>query len=481
MLPRTILSAIWKTAFFPVLDFFAILLGSSLVYLVRYRWYSSTTFDVENVLRGSNYVVLSIGVAVSIVTVLALLGLYEVNKKLTPWKVFINFVIGVFGVLLPIIIFYLFNDNTRVNLLNGLVVSRFILASGGFFILYCLIMGRILVWVADEVLYRFGIGQTEVVVIGNEEQTIVHYLESRPHIRKVHNFHELNENVLKTITQYINSGKISEIYLYSRKDPLENTLATLAERKKILFRFLPHGFNRFAAFTLHPVIVDEHFFLEMVHTPLQGWLVVLKRVFDIVFSCAFLFLFSWLYALIALAIKLDSKGSILYMNERIGADGRVFKLFKFRRFKQEFCTSEKNAAALKVEAELIKSQNMKKDKGPLYKIENDPRMTRVGRFLEKTSLDELPQFLNVFLGTLSVVGPRPHQPREVAKYKDHHYKVLNVKPGVTGFAQINGRSDLTFEQEVFYDTYYVEHWSFWLDMWIVIKTPFVISFKRHKG
>jgi lipopolysaccharide/colanic/teichoic acid biosynthesis glycosyltransferase len=105
----------------------------------------------------------------------------------------------------------------------------------------------------------------------------------------------------------------------------------------------------------------------------------------------------------------------------------------------------------------------------------------VGKFIEKYSLDELPQFINVLLGNMSVVGPRPHQPREVAKYANHHFKVLNIKPGITGLAQINGRSDLSFEDEVSYDTFYVEHWSFWLDLWIVCCTPFVILFKSHKA
>ncbi|NJL97059.1 sugar transferase [Candidatus Gracilibacteria bacterium] len=117
----------------------------------------------------------------------------------------------------------------------------------------------------------------------------------------------------------------------------------------------------------------------------------------------------------------------------------------------------------------------------MYKLADDPRMTRVGKFLEKTSLDELPQFFNVMKGDMSIVGPRPHQPREVKKYRDEHFKVLNIKPGITGMAQVNGRSDLTFEKEVFYDKYYVEHWSFWLDLWIIVKTPFVILFKRQKS
>ena len=147
--------------------------------------------------------------------------------------------------------------------------------------------------------------------------------------------------------------------------------------------------------------------------------------------------------------------------------------------KKEFCVTDDNAKALEVEQKLIEQKDIRGD--VLYKIKDDPRTTRVGRFIEKYSLDELPQFINVLIGNMSVVGPRPHQLREVAKYSSHHFKVLNIKPGLTGMAQINGRSDLSLDQEVAFDTYYVENWSFFLDLEIIFKTPFIVLFKRHKG
>ena len=101
--------------------------------------------------------------------------------------------------------------------------------------------------------------------------------------------------------------------------------------------------------------------------------------------------------------------------------------------------------------------------------------------MEKTSLDELPQFFNVLLGNMSLVGPRPHQPREVAQYQKHHQRVLDIKPGITGLAQISGRSDLSFDQEVELDTYYIENWSLLLDLRILLKTPFVVLFRKHRN
>ena len=128
------------------------------------------------------------------------------------------------------------------------------------------------------------------------------------------------------------------------------------------------------------------------------------------------------------------------------------------------------------EAKLIKKQNSKH--GPIYKIKNDPRVTPFGRFIRKWSIDELPQFVNVLKGEMSIVGPRPHQPREVEKYDKEHSVVFAIKPGVTGLAQISGRSDLTFEEEMRLDTLYVERWSLWLDIIIFIKTPFILFKKR---
>ena len=113
-------------------------------------------------------------------------------------------------------------------------------------------------------------------------------------------------------------------------------------------------------------------------------------------------------------------------------------------------------------------------KGPLFKIKNDPRVTKLGKFLRKTSIDELPQLFNVLLGNMSIGGPRPHLPEEVDNYKSHHKGVFAIKPGITGLAQINGRSNLDFEDEIKLDFYYIENWSMWLDFKIILKSITVV-------
>jgi lipopolysaccharide/colanic/teichoic acid biosynthesis glycosyltransferase len=133
-------------------------------------------------------------------------------------------------------------------------------------------------------------------------------------------------------------------------------------------------------------------------------------------------------------------------------------------------------AALAREEELIKLHNTRT--GPIYKIGNDPRVTPFGRWLRRWSIDELPQFFNVLKGDMSLVGPRPHQPREVDAYQPHHRRVLAIRPGITGLAQISGRSDLSFEDEVRLDTWYIENWSPALDLYILLKTPFAVLYRK---
>ncbi len=172
----------------------------------------------------------------------------------------------------------------------------------------------------------------------------------------------------------------------------------------------------------------------------------------------------------AILIKLESSGSIIYKNERVSKNG-VFKTYKFRSMFLKYCVGDGygDNKALEFEEELIKKQNTKD--GPVYKIGRDPRLTKIGRFIRRWSIDEFPQFFNVLFGNMSLVGPRPHQPREVIKYEKHHKKVLAIKPGITGLAQISGRSDLSFEEEVKLDTYYIENWSLLLDISIILRTP----------
>jgi len=184
---------------------------------------------------------------------------------------------------------------------------------------------------------------------------------------------------------------------------------------------------------------------------------ILKRLVDILISFIGLILLALTFALIALAIKLDSKGPVFFRQERVGKDGRIFKPWKFRTMV---------VGAVK--------------QGLGYNVaRDDPRITRVGRFLREWGLDELPQLINVLKGEMSIVGPRPTLHYQVEQYNDSQRRRLLVKPGITGWALIHGRNLLTWEERIKYDVWYVEHWTIWLDLWIMIKTIWVVLIKRE--
>ncbi|WP_103123617.1 sugar transferase [Nostoc cycadae] len=194
----------------------------------------------------------------------------------------------------------------------------------------------------------------------------------------------------------------------------------------------------------------------------------LKRMFDFCFTALFLLFASPIYLAIAIAIKLDSPGPVFYKQTRIGLSGRQFKVWKFRTMRPDADKLQKELEAL----------NETKD-GIIFKIKDDPRITRIGKFLRRYSLDELPQLFNVLLGEMSLVGPRPLPTRDVDKFLDHHFLRQEVLPGVTGLWQVSGRSNiLDFEQVINLDMSYIENWSLQLDFEILLKTVQVVLKKE---
>ena len=190
---------------------------------------------------------------------------------------------------------------------------------------------------------------------------------------------------------------------------------------------------------------------------------VYKRLLDLIGSSIGLVVTAILYPFIAVAIKLDSPGPVLFKQDRVGKNGRIFKLYKFRSM---YVDAEER------KKELLANNEMN---GPIFKLANDPRITRVGAFLRKSSLDELPQFINIFSGKMSLVGTRPPTPNEVKEYNLPHYKRISAKPGLTGMWQISGRNKITdFDEVVRLDCQYIENWRFTTDLKILAKTCWVV-------
>jgi exopolysaccharide biosynthesis polyprenyl glycosylphosphotransferase len=200
--------------------------------------------------------------------------------------------------------------------------------------------------------------------------------------------------------------------------------------------------------------------LHCGHVPEIGLL--LKRGMDMLLASAILVVLSPLLLAIALAVKLDSRGPVLYFSERLGKKGRVFRCIKFRTMVRD---------ADKTRADVM---HMNERDGVLFKIANDPRITKLGRFLRKYSLDELPQFFNVLRGDMSIVGPRPPLASEVREYKLSHLRRLDVMPGITGLWQVQARQDPSFDNYISLDVTYVDNWSIWLDLKILVRTIGVV-------
>lgn len=194
----------------------------------------------------------------------------------------------------------------------------------------------------------------------------------------------------------------------------------------------------------------------------------IKRLFDFFVSLIFLLLFWWFYLIIAILVSVDDgKGHPFFVQERVGRNGKLFKLYKFRTM------------CLDAEEKKDELMDLNEADGPVFKIKDDPRITKIGKFLRATNIDELPQFINILLGSMSFVGPRPALPKEVAQYSDTDRQRLLVKPGLTCYWQASrNRNDISFEQWMEMDRKYIEDRSLWVDLKLLFLTVTVVI--RHR-
>ncbi len=277
---------------------------------------------------------------------------------------------------------------------------------------------------------------------------------------------------LDDLPNIIRELEIQEVIITDNRIPSEKlfeAMMSIGRKQKVEFRVAPSLFN----FLPQKTSVEQIGVLPMVRLfrePLSDAERFIKRISDIVISTVLLILLSPVWLLIALSIKLDSRGAVLFKQERVGMDGRKFLCYKFRTMKAD-ADERVHREAYRKNIEGVSEANAGDDEKPVFgKVKNDARVTKAGKFLRRTSLDELPQFLNVLKGEMSVVGARPPIPYEVEEYDIWHRKRLDMKPGITGLWQVSGRNRLTFDEMVKIDLYYIENWSLWLDLKIILLT-----------
>lgn len=421
------------------------------------------------------YLMIVFLITIFFIAIFSLLGLYSFKAKRKFWEDFSKTTIGISaGIMMAIFFTFLTREPFS---------SRFIILTFWVFAVFLVPLGRIFLEVLRKRLVgKYGYGIHRVFIVGQNflSVTLAKEFQAKPFLgyrlvaqREVYSL----EDFKKTD----NAVAIDEVIVASLSIS-KNLLLELLDYcriNRIDFKFIPDLFQTKAVNIELETLAGIPVF-EIKRTPLDGWGKIIKRIFDIAGSIIGIIIFSPAMLIAALAIKIESKGPAIYCNERVGLAGN-FNVFKFRSMRAEFCTGKQfepqNERALRYEKMLIKEKGVRK--GPIYKIKNDPRVTPLGRFMRRTSIDELPQFFNVLKGEMSLVGPRPHQPREVLKCGESYRKILSIKPGITGLAQIGGRSDLDTNEELRLDAYYVENWSILLDVQILLKTIPAVIRKRE--
>lgn len=419
------------------------------------------------------------------VLLMALHGLYNIKLTASKIKEFLDIILySFYWFIFFSVAIYL----SKWIVYTGAELPRLILLYTFAFGTVFVILGRILLnWVQSLFIHFKIFSRRNILLINNLKTEEIQHIIS-----------DIKNSGVYTITGYINSEKIDtklkylwgydklekimeensvDEILYIDSDFTKKELFKIWELARIFgirYRYMTNSFDVTKSNTSLSLISGIPV-IEIDNTPLDNWWRVLKRAFDIIFWLIWAIITLPLLILFWLLIKLeDPKWPIIYKNRRIWQNGQIFHLYKFRYMKWEHCVKdaygvdEKTDPALKYEKKLIEEKS--KRNGPLYKIVNDPRKTKIGKFLEKYSLDEIPQFFNVIKGDMSVVWPRPHQPREVKNYDLLHKRLLTIKPGITGMAQVNGRENNTFDDEATLDIFYIENWSFLLDIKIILKT-----------
>ena len=393
------------------------------------------------------------------IVVSASLQLYSLRITLGPWREMGRVILAsLLWVALIMAWFFLVQ--------RQLFFSRLLLVHATFLLTLFAVLLRTLILLLQRQFLRRGIGKRTVLSCGSSPLPVTIEAELLHDIRYKYLGHESSNPAVASrhLTEPI------DLVLHTDPNPTNASAVELIEycrSHQIGYAFVP------------PVFTDVPHQLSIGHiglmpilrfepTPLDGWGRVFKRLVDFIAGWFLLLLLSPLLLLLSLLILLSCGWPIFYVSTRVGQYGRErIPLLKFRTMCRDADQKKKDLSHLSHRTD-----------GPLFKIKNDPRVTPIGHLLRRFSLDELPQLLNVVVGHLSLVGPRPHLPEEVAKYTQPQKRVFTVRPGVTGFAQISGRSNLPFEEEMRLDMRYIEDWSLALDLWILWRTVFVVLFGR---
>jgi len=362
-----------------------------------------------------------------------------------------------------------------LDIFQPLQYSRALFLQAGLIVIPLLSLARLASNWTEGRLRARGVGVARVIIVGAGEigRTVMRTIVAQPELgyqavgfvddnpekgqTDIGRFKALGP--LRNLPRLIEDESVDEVlitlpWMYHRKIM---SVVRECERRQVSARIVPDLFQM----SLSRVDVDDLGGVPLIGVREVGFgrgTLLVKRGMDVLGAVLGLVLGAPILGLIALAIRLDSPGPVVFRQTRVGAGGKRFEMYKFRSMREG------------ADAELEKLSDLNEADGYLFKIRDDPRLTRVGKILRRSSLDELPQLWNVLRGEMSLVGPRPPVPTEVSRYKRWHRRRLDGRPGMTGLWQVSGRSLLSFDETVLLDVYYIENWSLWLDLKILLRT-----------
>ncbi len=459
-------------------DFFALLGAFVIAYIFRV---SLDHRPIANQIGAVEFLQIFTLLVPIVLLIFASLGLYSRAIYDSRVREFGRLIVGSFiGILTVISYDYISNK----PILPGKLVALYALLLG----FTLLILERSVARWLRTALFSYGVGINKILIVGSGRTT-------NELIEKVSDTKHTGQKVVAVIGKespiirkldipvYESIDNLKEMDVdtviqtsYLNDDTLTKDLIARAQDAHIAYQFLPEQTRLYSGNA--SVELYQGLPIVSVHpTALIGWGRLVKRGFDVISSLLFLVVLSPVFVIIGLAIKLtDPRGPILFRQKRLTRFDQEFTVYKFRSMKQKY--SGRGGDEMEIFKKMGRpdlAEEFEKNRG---KVANDPRITRVGRILRATSMDELPQFFNVLRGDISLVGPRAIVEHHAQEYKENRSLMLSVKTGITGLAQVSGRDDLSLQERINLDIYYVQNWSFWMDLGIIFKTVYILLWRK---
>jgi exopolysaccharide biosynthesis polyprenyl glycosylphosphotransferase len=458
-------------------DFTALLTAFATAYLFRV---SLNHTPISEHVQASTYITIVATLLPFFLIVFALLGLYNARVQWQRFEEFGRLILGCF-IGITGVISYSYLANVQIFPARLVTLYGFLLAFS--FVL----VFRTILRALQRMLFRYGIGISNVLLVGDTSLTteLVKLLAdtSATGYRVIgivsKTLHRLPSDSLQFASfseaGIALNGKLHTIIqteLYAL-DAQNDAILVYAQEHHLDYRFIP-GNNKLFVGKIETELFHSIPLIAVHQTALVGWGRVIKRATDVVVSLTVLVLLSPLLIAIALAIRLSDKGPIFFRQIRLTRGNREFRVYKFRSHYMAYS----GMAAEEAFAKMGKPELAITFRKNGNQLENDPRVTPIGNFIRRTSIDELPQLFNVLNGDISLVGPRALVPADLAQYAKRH-TILSVKSGITGLAQVSGRNDISLDERRRLDVYYVQNWSFWGDIVILVRTAWVVLHHRN--